>query len=266
MITLEYSRLQYKPAVTEEELIYIGLATHLYDNNNNLDLRKVEIVEDKKRLYTFNDELDKNVINIILSRIKNEWEENNLFTAQKSYATFNEFTRRYVSNFNFSPIEKMNFNTVEDAEKFISDTSRYILNYSIDKSDRMSRQEKEDYLNAVFSAKYENVNKHKQVEANSTEDKITFDFVIQDTYSNKNVYIKKLNVNNQTINTVRSYAAFSTFNDVDIISSVANNHKHLPRSVNNYINRSKNILVSEEHVIEEVSKFLSKHKNIDVLV
>lgn len=142
MITLEYARLQNKPSVTEDELIYIGLATNLYDEKNNIDIREVEIVEEKKRLYTFNDELDKNVINIILSSIKNEWEENDLFSEQKKYETFNEFTRRYVSNFNFSPIEEMTFNTLEAAKKFIKDTSRYILNYSIDKSDRMSRQEK----------------------------------------------------------------------------------------------------------------------------
>lgn len=266
MITVEYSILQYKPTITEDELIYVGLATHLYDEGYNIDYRNVHIIEDKKRLYSFNDELDKSLINIILTSIKNEWEYYDLLSSERNYSSLNEFTRRYVANFNFSSIENMYFETVEEADKFIDETVRYILNYSLDKKKRMSEKEKEDYLDKVLSVHYEEVKKNKQIEAKKTEEKITFDFVISDNISNENVYIKKLNVNTQTINTVRSYTAFSIVNKVKIIFSFTNGYGNFPDSAKRYIKEAECIIVPEEHLLEEVSKLLDENKHENVLV
>lgn len=266
MITVEYSKLQYKPSVTEEELIYVGLATHLYDDTYKIDEREVEIIKNKNRLYSFNDELDKNVINIILDAIKREWESDNLLSSHNNYSSFNEFTRRHVSNFNFSPIEKAVFDTLEMAKKFIEDTVRYLLNYSIDKKDRMSTAEKDNYLKNIFTSRYENVSKNKKILAKETKEKVTFDFVISDKSSERDVYIKELNVNNQLNHTMRSYAAFSHFNDYQIIFSVGKNFDKIPDSVKKYAEMSDNIIVAEEQLVDEVTKFIKDNKSENLLV
>lgn len=266
MIIVEYSKLRYKPVVTEDELIYVGLAIHLYDESGKIETRKMNIINNKQRLYAFNDELDAKVIDIVLETIKREWESYNLLSSHESYHSFTSFTRRHVNNFNFSPIERSEFKTLSEATKFVDDTIRYILNYSIDKNNRMTEDEKEDYLTKVFKSRYKQVNKNKRVLAEETEDNITFDFVISDDTYNKKAYIKELKKNKLINNTVRSFVGFSLLNNKKIIFSVKENINDLPKAVLNNIKLSNNIIVNEERLEETVNKYLNENKSENLLV
>ena len=109
MYTVKYSVLKYKTDMYLNEEINVAVAFHLLSDSDADAYEKRSSFNVKmNRLFTFNDELNKKFTKIYLKSIKDDWEKslNNIFN---NYDEFEDYTGRYVNNFQFKPIIKKTF-------------------------------------------------------------------------------------------------------------------------------------------------------------
>ena len=118
MYTVKYSVLKYKTDMYLNEEINVAVAFHLLSDSDAdaYEKKEVHLMSKMNRLFTFNDELNKKFTKIYLKSIKDDWEKslNNIFN---NYDEFEDYTGRYVNNFQFKPIIKKMFKNKKEAEE-----------------------------------------------------------------------------------------------------------------------------------------------------
>ena len=70
-----------------------------------------------------------------------------------------EFTRFYVNNFKFTNTQIREFNSLEEANIFIKDTTRYILHPSQNPKNKMTEKREKEYINNYLLKKFNTVQK-----------------------------------------------------------------------------------------------------------
>lgn len=249
MYTVEYSILKYKTDMLLEEEINVAVAFNLKFEEG--DFKEFYLLENRNRLYTFNDELNKEITNIYLESIKNEWlsSENNLLEKNKS---FKDFTSRYVNNFKFNKILKNTFLNENDALDFVKTTWKHYLHYSLTKTKRLSNRKRSDYVGNVLKNSFkDSVIVDKQFKSAFGDIKTDFQISLND----ENIIIKYLN-EKTAIRDLRSYSfiAEHTGNKMFFIVNDKSNS-----TLNNIINvrGNNNIQLIKEDEIDNLVKQLS---------
>ncbi|MCS4486840.1 hypothetical protein [Staphylococcus americanisciuri] len=201
MFKVKYASLNYYPDVFLISNIAVAVAFQVegesyYKNYFN-------IMPKKKKLYTFDDELDPLFTNMMLNAIK----ENIL----NYHGELSKFTFHYVNNFKFDNISTKLFSTLAEAEKFIEDTTRYVLYPSMSDDKKMTDKEKKKYIDAYLRKTYEEVNKSYVIRGENKKDRIRVDFMVNDVNGRAQSF-KIINKSNQAMHTIRSLALHAIMN------------------------------------------------------
>lgn len=206
MYTVEYSILQYSPDLFTDESINVGIAFHVVEEN----YRHFEMMQRKSRLFSFDDELDKNFTNATLEGIKQDWlNKDSVFDIHKNLSSF---TKYYVNEFHFSKIYVKN--NLNNFDEFIDETTRYFIGLGLDKSKRLSEKERLNYLaKHIGDGMFPSMIHHTELGKHG--DNMHFDL-----YANSPqevaLGIKILKNQNRNISHLRSWLFFASVNKVNL--------------------------------------------------
>ena len=200
MYTVKYSVLKYKTDMYLNEEINVAVAFHLLSDSDAYEKKEVQLMSRMNRLFTFNDELNKKFTKIYLKSIKDDWEKslNNIFS---NYDKFEDYTGRYVNNFQFKSVITKIFQNKKEAENFMSATWKHFLHYSNNQEDRMTKEKRNKYVKTMLENEFNNyVEEHKKIK--SVYGDIIADFKIN--LPDNQIWIKYLN-NSSDVKDLRSY-------------------------------------------------------------
>ncbi|WP_105798870.1 hypothetical protein [Staphylococcus aureus] len=118
MYKVKYSSFNYYPDILLISNIAVGVIFQI-EGNNGYYANEFNLMQRKNKLFSFDEELDKDFTKMFLKSIR----ENFL----NFKGEIKEFTRFYVNNFKFTNIQIRNFDSLDEAKAFIEDTTKYIL-------------------------------------------------------------------------------------------------------------------------------------------
>ncbi|MGV1065473.1 DUF3037 domain-containing protein [Clostridium perfringens] len=173
MVKIEYSVLSHYPSLINDECINLGIVFHNINENKYV----FEYTHNWKRISTFNDELDISFLKIQLKEMKREIEKD-LCTYGRDYE-LQSFTKFYVNELKFSKVTNINY---ENFDSFINESKKLYLRFDFDKKDRYSKNEELSLMKKFLKSK--NLNDFNKEVSGYFEEKITFDFVV-DNYAFK---------------------------------------------------------------------------------
>lgn len=202
MYTVEYSILQYSPDLFANESINVGIAFYVKERNE----RYFEIMQRKSRLFSFDDELDREFTTATLNGIKDDWiNTNSVFDSHKNLQSFIKY---YVNEFHFSSIKVQS--NVKDLDTYLDHTKRYFLGLSMDKSNRLSKQESLMYISNYFKKDmFPSIPNH--VEKGRLGDPMHFD-LFANSPRDVSVGIKLLKNHSHSTTHLRSWLYFASTN------------------------------------------------------
>ncbi|MDT0697293.1 hypothetical protein [Staphylococcus chromogenes] len=206
MYKVKYSSFNYYPDTLLISNIAVGVIFQI-ENNNNYYENRFNLMQRKSKLFNFDEELNPEFTKIFLNGIRDNF--------IKFKGEIKEFTRFYVNNFKFTNIQIREFNSLDEVNIFINDTTRYILHPSQNPKNKMTEKEKKEYINNYLSKKFNTVQKSYVFQGGKNQDKITVDFMVE-TKNGKKIGYKVVNKSPQAIFNIRSYIAHAMFNEENI--------------------------------------------------
>lgn len=192
MIKIKYTSLCHYPSLISNDCITLAVFFYI----DILKEIRVEKIRNWKRVSTFNDELD---IELLKIQIQDMEEELKLFIKDRNFK-FEEYTKFYVNNIRFEPIQQIEIEESEK-ERFIKECKRQKLICDMEKSNRPSIDEQMKFIRQYLSD--EKVLFNGKVEGHFDED-IKFDLKIGN-YVFKKFVFKGKNPN-RLIKTVKEWA------------------------------------------------------------
>ncbi|WP_404274389.1 DUF3037 domain-containing protein [Exiguobacterium undae] len=203
MATIQFTILKYNPDLFTGESINVGIAYHIVEEN----FRKFDLIQRKKRLFTFDDELDKEFTTDTLNAIKSSWVENGPMF--KHYDTLSDFSKYYVNEFHFG--EVITRQNISDPHTFIDSTTRNFLGLSMDKSNRLSHDDRLAYYATFFPEDmFPSVLNYTLT--GYLGDSMHFDLYSDDSTNEFSIGMKILKNSNASILSLRSWLYFASVN------------------------------------------------------
>ncbi|MDJ1110608.1 hypothetical protein [Macrococcus sp. S115] len=207
MYQVKYSSINYYPDVFLLSNIVVGVFFEI--TSNDYYKKTVKFISQKEKLYTFDDELDKEFTEYFLDGLEDQFVNSNV--------SLEEYKKVYANNFKFSKTVNTNFESLKEVESFVDDTKKYILHIGLPKESRLNDKDRKRYISNYIINKYENPNikKSKTIKGFIDKDNATFDFYINN--NDEHIAYKIINKSNQALFTAKSYISFSILNDINII-------------------------------------------------
>jgi len=199
---VKYSSFNYYPDILLISNIAVGVIFQI-EGNNGYYANEFNLMQRKNKLFSFDEELDKDFTKMFLKSIR----ENFL----NFKGEIKEFTRFYVNNFKFTNIQIRNFDSLDEAKAFIEDTTKYILHPTQEAGNKMTEAEKREYINNYLLKTFSTVQKSYVFKGAKNRDKITVDFMVED-HTGKKIGYKVINNSPQALFNIRSYVAHAWFN------------------------------------------------------
>lgn len=238
MYKVQYASLNYYPDIRLISNIAVGVIFQV-DNNEGYYDNRLNIMQRKSKLFNFDEELDPSFIKIFLAGIKDNFEKFN--------GKIENFTRFYVNNFKFTSIQSRSFESLSEANQFITDTTRYILHPSQELENKMSEAEKNEYISNYLTNTFDKVKKSFVFKGDKTYDKITVDFMVEDELGIKTGY-KIVNKSSQAMFNIRSYIGHALINGENLTFILDDN------------------MIEEKAYILSISSKNSKRKNLNAIL
>lgn len=202
---IEYSILRYRPDLFIGESINVGVCFHNLEN----DSRDLKLIKSYHRLFSFDDELDKEFTIASLQSFKEDWESGSLFSGN---ATLKDFTKFFVTEFYFSKPKTVD---VKQYKKYVEDTAKYYLNFSYGKSERLTKKQKMNYVNTYLKSSGLDFKRRTSLNGNFS-DKLSFDFIVSKP-NDEIVPIKIISNSHQSVNYLRSTILFAEWNNLNVV-------------------------------------------------
>lgn len=191
-IELYYAVCQYVPDEIRAETINIGIVIHC--PNKGHEYSRFVQINNRKRLYTFDDDYDSEYIDLMFEHMKYQFNFSDLSKADiYGESGVDEFElinskvylegkiKFYVNEFRFLPIQKIEIKSTEIEVK-INDLIRTYLYYDIPKDQRITRSEVQKLLNKEISnLKLKKILKSDEMIVDF-DNKPIFDYQYNDTY------------------------------------------------------------------------------------
>lgn len=155
-LDLYYSVCQYIPDDIREERINVGVVVHC--PNKGFEYSEFRKIKNRARLYSFDDEYDKEYIDMMFEHLEYQFNfselgkediyeiDNEEFNRINEDSFLLEKTKYYVNEFRFLPIKKLEV-TSTSIDKDIKDLERTYLYYDKPKSDRITTSKVKSLLN-----------------------------------------------------------------------------------------------------------------------
>ncbi|QHW36503.1 hypothetical protein GZH82_03550 [Staphylococcus ursi] len=201
MYKVKYASLNYYPDVLL--ISNIAVAVVFQVDGTSYHKNHFNIMPKINKLFTFDDELNPKFTKLLLNSIKE--------SVLNFKGELSDFTFNYVNNFKFTSIESQTFNDLKQVEKFIENTTRYILHTSMNEDKKMTEDEKKEYITTYLKQRFAKVRKSYRVIGKNKKDNITFDFMAVDE-SGQNIGFKIINKSNQAMYSIRSFAMHAMIN------------------------------------------------------
>lgn len=217
--------IQYIPDIDRNERLNVGVVLHC----PKLEYLEFGFIKNKKRLTSFDDELDIEFFEIYIEGIKNEF-KNDIYNQLdiKKEGLLDKLSYNYVNQFQFI-IERISVS--EDIKTEFENLKKLKLHYDYKKKDRLTAKQKFDVISRNFLETNIKINvvKHGEVFGKFDEN-LNFDFKIDNTY-------------------------------VKIFEFSNNNYKHLVSQIKVWIYNSKNNLEPNMFflVIDNVQNEITKN-------
>ena len=202
MYKVQYASFNYYPDIRLISNIAVGVIFQI-ENEDGYYENKLNLMQRKSKLFSFDEELDASFIKLFLNGVKHNF--------LNFKGDLKDFTRFYVNNFKFTPVQHRTFKNLKETNSFIKDTTRYILHPSQELKNKMSESEKNEYINNYLLNSFDKVEKSFVFQGNRSSDKITVDFMVEDEKGTRIGY-KVVNKSAQAMFNIRSYVAHALIN------------------------------------------------------
>lgn len=252
---IQFAILNYYPSFLSEQCITVGIAFHNLSNNE----RFFYITKNKKRIEQFDDELNIDFFNSNLLGIKKQVED-----VTQNYLSggfdLEKYTNRYVNEYRFERIRTMKAESYEHFTKIMNDTIKLYLKQDFEKSKRLTIKQEKAYVREFLKSNDFSYNS-KPIESNFENDKIQFDYIINDIGNNLNYGIKFFKFEGKDINRMISSAKTWAFN----ANNVDENIRTIIIYDKSFYNDEKYKL-AEDILKKNSYKYLSVTESIDYLM
>lgn len=168
MSKVQFSVLCNYPSIVSKDCIALGIL--FYNMTEHLCVLKK--VKNWKRVESFNDELDIEIVKLQLESIE---EEVNDFAKEKNF-DLKEYTKFYVNEIKFTEVFTADIEI--DFQEFMNQCTRQYMPMDLAKNKRPKEQEQRDFIKNVLKTSNKDYRSGKIV--GNFNDTIKFDFIIKD--------------------------------------------------------------------------------------
>lgn len=245
MYTVEYSILQYSPDFFVDESINVGIAFYIVEK----DERYFELMQRKSRLFAFDDELDKEFTTATLNGIKEDW--TNKDSVFDSHKNLRSFVKYFVNEFHFSTIKSQR--DISNPDEFINKTTRLFLGLSMDKKDRLTKNESLAYISTYFKDDmFPSITHH--TEKGRLGDNMHFDLFANSSHD-VSVGIKLLKNDSHSVTHLRSWLHFAASNPrIKLVIMLENTRDELITPLKSILNDSEEKKIATVLTVEDIDQ------------